>query len=91
MSGVFDKYPKLKIVIGHMGENIPYALYRLDWMHGKFSFARAKLALTPGEYFRQNFHITTSGVNWVSPKRRNIRRTTTASSRVRRPGPVRRR
>jgi 5-carboxyvanillate decarboxylase len=65
MSGVFDKYPTLRIVIGHMGENIPYALYRLDWMHGHFSFDRPKLKLTPSEYFRRNFTITTSGVNWV--------------------------
>jgi predicted TIM-barrel fold metal-dependent hydrolase len=65
MCGVFDRYPKLRIVIGHMGENIPYALYRLDWMHSHYDFGRPKLKLTPGEYFRQNFHITTSGVNWV--------------------------
>jgi 5-carboxyvanillate decarboxylase len=65
MSGVFDKYPTLRIVIGHMGENIPYALYRMDWMHGHFSFDRPKLKLTPSEYFRRNFTITTSGVNWV--------------------------
>lgn len=65
MSGVFDKYPNLRIVIGHMGENIPYALYRLDWMHRHFSFDRPKLELTPGEYFRRNFFITTSGVNWL--------------------------
>ncbi len=65
MSGVFDRYPKLRVVIGHMGENIPYALYRLDWMHSHYDFGRPKLKLTPGEYFRQNFHITTSGVNWV--------------------------
>ncbi|HEV7715331.1 MAG TPA: amidohydrolase family protein [Steroidobacteraceae bacterium] len=65
MSGVFDQYPNLKVVIGHMGENIPYALYRMDWMHGHFNFDRPKLKLTPSEYFRQNFMITTSGVNWV--------------------------
>ncbi len=66
MSGVFDKYPTLKIVIGHMGENIPYALYRMDWMHARAAVAmdRPKLALTPSEYFRRNFMITTSGVNW---------------------------
>ena len=66
MSGVFDKYPTLKIVIGHMGENIPYALYRMDWMHARAPVAmdRPKLALTPSEYFRRNFMITTSGVNW---------------------------
>lgn len=69
MSGVFDKYPTLKIVIGHMGENIPYALYRMDWMHARAAVAmdRPKLALTPSEYFRRNFMITTSGVNWHAP------------------------
>jgi 5-carboxyvanillate decarboxylase len=65
MSGVFDRYPKLRIVIGHMGENIPYALYRLDWMHTHYSFDRPKLKLTVKEYFQRNFTITTSGVNWV--------------------------
>lgn len=65
MSGVLDRYPNLRLVIGHMGENIPYALYRLDYMHRHYSFDRPKLQLTPGEYFRRNFWITTSGVNWV--------------------------
>ena len=65
MSGVFDKYPNLRIVIGHMGENIPYSLYRMDWMHGRFSFDRPKLKLMPSEYFKRNFTITTSGVNWA--------------------------
>ena len=65
MSGVFDRYPNLRVVIGHMGENIPYALYRLDWMHGRFDFGRPKLKMTPSEYFRRNFWITTSGVNWL--------------------------
>jgi predicted TIM-barrel fold metal-dependent hydrolase len=65
VSGVFDRYPKLHVIIGHMGENIPYSLYRLDWMHSTYDFGRPKLKLTPGEYVRQNFHITTSGVNWT--------------------------
>ena len=34
-------------------------------MHSHFNFDRPKLKLTPGEYFRRNFAITTSGVNWV--------------------------
>jgi 5-carboxyvanillate decarboxylase len=65
MCGVLDRYPNLRIVIGHMGENIPYGLYRMDWMHSHYQFDRPKLKLTPGEYFRRNFTITTSGVNWV--------------------------
>ena len=69
MSGVFDRYPKLKIVLGHMGENIPYSLYRMDWMHSRAPVAmdRPKLRLRPSDYFKQNFMITTSGVNWHAP------------------------
>jgi predicted TIM-barrel fold metal-dependent hydrolase len=65
LSGVFDRFPKLRIVIGHMGENIPYALYRLDYMATNYPFDRPKLRGKPSDYFRQNFAITTSGVNWM--------------------------
>jgi 5-carboxyvanillate decarboxylase len=65
-SGVFDHYPKLKIVLGHMGEAIPYWLYRMDYMHGRsiVGMDRPKLKRRPSEYFKENFYITTSGVNW---------------------------
>jgi 5-carboxyvanillate decarboxylase len=64
--GVFDQFPKLQVVLGHMGEGIPYWLYRLDFMHGRvrIGFDRPKLKLTPSEYFKRNFYITTSGMNW---------------------------
>lgn len=65
MSGAFDRFPKLNIVIGHMGEGIPYWLYRIDWMATHHSMRRPKLELKPSGYFRRNFHITTSGVNWL--------------------------
>ena len=56
-SGVFDHFPGLQIVLGHMGEGIPYWLYRLDFMHGRvrIPFDRPKLKLTPSEYFKRNF------------------------------------
>jgi predicted TIM-barrel fold metal-dependent hydrolase len=63
---VFDQFPKLQVVLGHMGEGLPYWLYRLDFMYGrvKIDFGRRKLKLTPSEYFKRNFYITTSGMNW---------------------------
>ncbi|HTR48267.1 MAG TPA: amidohydrolase family protein [Verrucomicrobiae bacterium] len=63
---VLDQFPKLQIVLGHMGEGIPYWLYRLDFMHGRvrIGFDRPRLKLTPSEYFKRNFYITTSGMNW---------------------------
>jgi 5-carboxyvanillate decarboxylase len=66
MSGVFDRYPNLKIVLGHMGEGIPYWFYRIDYMHrgaSRFNW-RPQLAKAPSEYFKSNFMITTSGMNW---------------------------
>ena len=65
-SGVFDRFPDLKIVLGHLGEGIPFWLYRVDYMHPVRSSrnSRPKLQLTPSEYFKRNFAITTSGMNW---------------------------
>jgi len=69
MSGVFDRLPTLQIVIGHMGENVPYGLYRMDWMYemtGRTKMMeRPVLQMKPSEYFKRNFAITTSGVNWT--------------------------
>ncbi|HEX9812328.1 MAG TPA: amidohydrolase family protein [Burkholderiales bacterium] len=59
-SGLFDDYPSLKICIGHLGENIPFGLWRLD-ARMRFS-RRAYRGKKPlGDYFREHFHITTSG------------------------------
>ena len=59
-SGLFDDYPNLRICIGHLGENIPFGLWRID-ARMKFS-RRAYRGRRPlGDYFREHFHITTSG------------------------------
>jgi len=65
LSGLFDRFPKLKIVLGHMGEGIPFWLWRLDYMHQNAAMARGhapRVQLKVSEYFRRNFAITTSGV-----------------------------
>lgn len=64
MNGVFDRFPKLKIVLGHMGEDVPYWLWRLDYMHARRTSQGQvkKLALKPSEYFLRNFAVTTSGL-----------------------------
>ncbi len=65
-SGVFDRFPDLRIVLGHLGEGIPFWLWRVDYMHPVSSshHTRPRLALKPSEYFKRNFMITTSGMNW---------------------------
>jgi 2,3-dihydroxybenzoate decarboxylase len=61
-SPVFDEFPKLKIVIGHMGECIPFLLPRLDNRYTRDRGPKRKA--TPSEYFKQHFAITTSGMNY---------------------------
>lgn len=61
LSGALDRFPKLKIVIGHMGEAVPFWLWRLDYM-GAPGRSRTSQKLKPSEYMARNFAITTSGV-----------------------------
>jgi len=62
MSGTLDRFPKLKIVVGHMGEALPFWLWRLDFMAQPGSRAGRRNKLTPSEYMARNIWITTSGV-----------------------------
>jgi gamma-resorcylate decarboxylase len=59
-SGLFDDFPNLKICVGHLGENIPFGLWRLD-ARMRFSRRGYRGRKPLGEYFRQHFHVTTSG------------------------------
>lgn len=71
-SGAFDRFPKLKLVIGHLGECLPLHLYRFDWMQGnadnraglRGGQAPVKLKQPVSHYFRNNLWVTTSGVGW---------------------------
>ena len=68
-SGVFDRFPKLKIVVGHLGEALPFWLFRLDYMHGatvrskRYDFMKP-LEMPISEYMRRNVYVTTSGMPW---------------------------
>lgn len=68
-SGVFDRFPKLQIVLGHMGEALPFWLYRLEYMHRATVASERYKSVQPlqrkiGDYLRENFHITCSGMPW---------------------------
>jgi 5-carboxyvanillate decarboxylase len=74
MSGTFERYPKLKIVLGHMGEGIPFWLQRVDnryLLQVKIG-AVSKLPRLPSEYFLDNFVITTAGVTSMPALRLSI-------------------
>jgi len=67
--GLFDSFPGLRIVVGHLGEGIPYWLYRVDFFQR--SIVKTKrypnfkpLAKAPSDYMRENVWVTTSGMAW---------------------------
>jgi uncharacterized protein len=62
LSGTFDRYPNLQIVIGHLGEALPFMLRRLDVM----PVAVTKLHHPVSDYLRQNVHYTISGFNFTA-------------------------
>jgi 5-carboxyvanillate decarboxylase len=68
-SGIFDRFPKLKIVLGHMGEGLPYFAYRIDYMSRilRQIGSHKPYELDPSEYLKRNFLITTSGMNHHPP------------------------
>ncbi len=61
LGGVFDRYPKLQIVIGHLGEGIPFMLPRLN---KNLPMEMTKLARPLGAYLRENVHYTFGGFNF---------------------------
>jgi 5-carboxyvanillate decarboxylase len=69
-SGALDRFPKLQIILGHMGEALPFWMYRLDFMHqagvrtGRYENMKPLKKETVSRYLRENFFITNSGVAW---------------------------
>jgi 2,3-dihydroxybenzoate decarboxylase len=62
LSGVFDRYPGLKIILGHLGESLPFSLWRID-----MGIAKQGGRATPfRDTFRSHFWVTTSG-NFSTP------------------------
>ncbi|MEB0106903.1 MULTISPECIES: amidohydrolase family protein [Pseudomonas] len=70
LGGVFDRFPELQVVLGHMGESLPFWLFRFDNIYkmmmsqGQVPPGMVKLERKPSEYIKSNIHITTSGMFW---------------------------
>jgi predicted TIM-barrel fold metal-dependent hydrolase len=60
LGGVFDRFPKLQIVIGHMGEGLPFFMQRVDRMPIELT----KLKRPVSAYLRDNLHYTFGGFNF---------------------------
>ena len=68
-SGAFDRFPGLKIVVGHLGEALPFWLFRLDYMHRASVMSQRYARMQPlkekvSDYMRENVYVTTSGMAW---------------------------
>jgi predicted TIM-barrel fold metal-dependent hydrolase len=61
LGGVFDRYPKLQVVIGHLGEGTPFMLPRLN---RNLPMETTKLARPLGAYLRENVYYTFAGFNF---------------------------
>jgi predicted TIM-barrel fold metal-dependent hydrolase len=62
LSGIFEEYPRLKIVLGHMGETLPFLLWRINQALSR----PGNKKLSFRDTFCEHFHITTSG-NFSNP------------------------
>jgi predicted TIM-barrel fold metal-dependent hydrolase len=64
VSGVFDRHPDLQIIIGHLGELIPFYWERIEyWLEPRATY----LKLPVRDYFPRNVHVTTSGYKTTPP------------------------
>ena len=68
LSGLFDRFPSLTIILGHMGEALPFYLWRID-SRFKISEPRVSLRQMPSAYIRRNIAVTTAGVFAPEPLR----------------------
>jgi predicted TIM-barrel fold metal-dependent hydrolase len=64
LAGVFDRFPTLRLIVGHMGENLPFSLIRAQ---DGLSPAVTGLQRSVSEYFLDHFVVTTSGYFTVPP------------------------
>jgi 2,3-dihydroxybenzoate decarboxylase len=62
--GLFDRFPRAKLVLGHLGETLPYLLWRFD---SRAKLYGVKLAKPPSQYIKENIVVTTSGMCSAEP------------------------
>ena len=65
-AGVFDRFPDTRVILGHMGEALPFQLWRFD-SRWKIANRYRELEKQPSEYIRANIAVTTSGVCSLEP------------------------
>lgn len=69
-SGVFERFPKAKVILGHLGETLPFLLWRID--SRAIEFHKVKMSKAPSQIIRDNFILTNSGMCSLEPLRCSI-------------------
>jgi len=64
--GVFDRFPRARLALGHLGETLPFLLWRFDSRAGP-GFYAVKLAKLPSQYVKDNVVVATSGMCSAEP------------------------
>jgi 2,3-dihydroxybenzoate decarboxylase len=62
--GVFDRFPRARLALGHLGETLPFLLWRFD---SRAKLYGVQLAHAPSDYIRRNIVVTTSGMFSAEP------------------------
>ncbi len=62
MGGVLEDYPNLKIILGHLGETIPFIVKRIDFVYNRTPDALPRIKRAPSVYFLKNFYVDTAGI-----------------------------
>jgi uncharacterized protein len=62
LAGIFDRHPRLQLILGHWGEMIPFYMARLEQLH-QFKHLKRRIS----DYFLQNFYVTPSGLFTLPP------------------------
>jgi 2,3-dihydroxybenzoate decarboxylase len=63
-SGLFDRFPRAKVALGHLGETLPFLLWRFD---SRAKLYGIKLEKPPSQYIKENIAVTTSGMCSAEP------------------------
>ncbi len=64
VGGLFDRFPKARLALGHLGETLPFLLWRFD---SRAKFQGLKLKKAPSQYIRENIWVTISGMLSAEP------------------------
>ena len=62
--GLFDRFPRARLALGHLGETLPFLLWRFD---SRAKLYGVKLKKKPSDYIKQNIVVTTSGMCATEP------------------------